>query len=331
MRPDDGSREHAARRSCVAHLRAWLAGDLLRRQRRPAAGAAPPPGTSKGEWPAYHGDYRNHHYSPLAQINADNFNTLEVAWRLKTDNFGTRPEFKLEGTPLMVGGVVYTTAGTRRAVVALDAATGELRWVHGEPEGARGAAAPRQLSGPRRRLLDRRQRGADPLRHARLPLDRARRQDRHARAVVRHRRRRRPEGGRRVRHRAADRSRQRRDRPARHARGRRRRRDRRIGVPRRAHARRRTTTPRASCRRSTCARASGSGTSTPSRGPASSATRPGKTIPGPTTATSASGIRWRSTRSSASSICRSRRRPPISTAAIGPATISSPRASSPSI
>ena len=35
----------------------------------------------------------------------------------------------------MVGGVVYTTAGTRRAVVALDAATGELRWVHGEPEG----------------------------------------------------------------------------------------------------------------------------------------------------------------------------------------------------
>src|SRR5262245_51839408 len=47
----------------------------------------------------------------------------------------------------MVGGVLYTTAGTRRAVVALDAATGELLWVHGEPEGARGAAAPRQLSG----------------------------------------------------------------------------------------------------------------------------------------------------------------------------------------
>jgi len=37
--------------------------------------------------------------------------------------------------------------GTRRSVVALDAATGELLWVHGENEGARGAAAPRQLSG----------------------------------------------------------------------------------------------------------------------------------------------------------------------------------------
>ncbi len=108
---------------------------------------APVLDTSKGEWPAYHGDYRNHHYSPLAQISADNFNKLEVAWRLKTDNFGNRPEFKLEGTPLMIGGVLYTTAGTRRAVIALDAKTGEILWVHGEPEGARGAAAPRQLSG----------------------------------------------------------------------------------------------------------------------------------------------------------------------------------------
>jgi quinoprotein glucose dehydrogenase len=104
-------------------------------------------GTSSGEWPSYHGNNANQHYSPLAQIDASNFDKLEIAWRLKTDNFGTRPEYKLEGTPLMVGGVLYTTAGTRRAVVALDAATGEIRWVHGEPEGARGAAAPRQLSG----------------------------------------------------------------------------------------------------------------------------------------------------------------------------------------
>src|SRR5207237_8623357 len=53
----------------------------------------------------------------------------------------------LEGTPLMVGGVLYTTGGTGRAVVALDAATGALRWVHREDEGERGAAAPRLLSG----------------------------------------------------------------------------------------------------------------------------------------------------------------------------------------
>ena len=54
-----------------------------------------------------------------------NFNKLEVAWRFKTDNLGPRPEFNLQATPLMVNGVVYSTAGTRRAVVALDAATGE--------------------------------------------------------------------------------------------------------------------------------------------------------------------------------------------------------------
>jgi quinoprotein glucose dehydrogenase len=47
----------------------------------------------------------------------------------------------------MVKGVVYSTGGSRRAVVALDAATGELLWMHSENEGARGAAAPRQLSG----------------------------------------------------------------------------------------------------------------------------------------------------------------------------------------
>src|ERR1051325_3018967 len=99
------------------------------------------------EWPTYGGDLANSKYRPLDQINGANFNKLEVAWRFKTDSIGNRPEFKLEGTPLMVNGVVYATAGSRRAAIALDAATGELLWVHGEHEGARGAAAPRQLSG----------------------------------------------------------------------------------------------------------------------------------------------------------------------------------------
>src|SRR4029077_8259287 len=80
-------------------------------------------------------------------ITAANFNALEIAWRFKTDSLGPRPEFKLEGTPLMVNGVLYTTAGTRRAAVALDAATGDMRWRHAEYEGARAAASPRQLSG----------------------------------------------------------------------------------------------------------------------------------------------------------------------------------------
>jgi quinoprotein glucose dehydrogenase len=104
-------------------------------------------GTSNGEWPSYAGDLNNYRYSPLDQIGAANFSKLEVAWRFKTDSLGTRPEYKLEGTPIMVNGVLYATAGTRRSVIALDAATGELLWVHGEHEGPRGAAAARQLSG----------------------------------------------------------------------------------------------------------------------------------------------------------------------------------------
>jgi quinoprotein glucose dehydrogenase len=100
-----------------------------------------------GEWAYYTADQAGTKYRPLDQINAANFNKLEVAWRFKTDNLGTRPEFKLEGTPLMVNGVVYTTAGTRRAVVALDAKTGEMIWMHSLREGQRAAIAPRQLSG----------------------------------------------------------------------------------------------------------------------------------------------------------------------------------------
>jgi quinoprotein glucose dehydrogenase len=104
-------------------------------------------GAMHGEWRTYGGDLGHTRYSAVDQINASNFNRLEVAWTFKTDNLGPRPEFLFESTPLEANGVLYSTAGTRRAVVALDAATGELLWVHGETEGPRGAAAPRQLSG----------------------------------------------------------------------------------------------------------------------------------------------------------------------------------------
>ena len=104
-------------------------------------------GANKDEWRTYGGDLANRRYSSLDQINAGNFSKLEVAWRFKTDNFGPRPEFNLQGTPLMVNGVLYAPAGSRRAVVALDAATGELLWSYSLNEGKRAEAAPRRLSG----------------------------------------------------------------------------------------------------------------------------------------------------------------------------------------
>ncbi len=104
-------------------------------------------GARNGEWPTYGGDLGHTRYSPLDQINAANFSKLEIAWRFKTDNLGPRPEYQFESTPLMVKGVLYSTAGSRRSVVALDAATGEMIWMHSEREGTRGTNAPRLLSG----------------------------------------------------------------------------------------------------------------------------------------------------------------------------------------
>ena len=102
---------------------------------------------SNGEWPTYGGDLGHTRYAPHDQIDASNFNRLEIAWRFKTDSLGPNREFNFQSTPLMVDGVVYSTAGTRRAVVALDAGTGELLWIHRLDEGQRGQVAPRQLSG----------------------------------------------------------------------------------------------------------------------------------------------------------------------------------------
>lgn len=60
----------------------------------------------------YGGDLGNTRYRPFDQINASNFDQLEVAWRFKADIFGNHPEYKLEGTPLMVNGVLYATVGS---------------------------------------------------------------------------------------------------------------------------------------------------------------------------------------------------------------------------
>ena len=113
--------------------------------RLPAWAQRTPPGDT--QWHNYAGDLANTRYAPLDQVDASNFSRLEVAWRFKTDSLGPRPEYVYEGTPLVVNGRLYVTAGSRRAAVCLDAATGELIWMHSIDEGARGANAPRQYSG----------------------------------------------------------------------------------------------------------------------------------------------------------------------------------------
>lgn len=108
--------------------------------------AASKPGRNT-EWLSNRGDLGSTSYSPLDQINRDNVRSLRIAWRWKSDNFGATPEYYFRATPLMADGVLYTTAGIRRTVVAIDAATGETLWMYRLDEGARGNSAPRRSSG----------------------------------------------------------------------------------------------------------------------------------------------------------------------------------------
>ena len=134
----------AARLSPILFLLVWATMPARGQSGRPVS---PTSGTANGEWRTYGGDLASTRYSPLDQVNGDNFSKLEVAWRFKTDALGPRPEFQFQATPLMVGGRLFFTAGTRRAAVSVDAATGEMLWMHSINEGPRGEAAPRQLSG----------------------------------------------------------------------------------------------------------------------------------------------------------------------------------------
>ncbi len=101
----------------------------------------------EGEWPQHRSDQASTNYSPLSQINRDNVKQLKIVWRWKTDNFGPTPEYNYEATPLMVNGILYTTAGSRRVVAAINAMTGETLWTYRLDEGERTAYAPRQNSG----------------------------------------------------------------------------------------------------------------------------------------------------------------------------------------
>ena len=72
---------------------------------------------------------------------------LQIAWRWYGGNFGPTPEMKSETTPLMIGGVLYATAGATRNVVAIDAGSGETLWIWRPNDGERFRTAPRRTSG----------------------------------------------------------------------------------------------------------------------------------------------------------------------------------------
>ena len=84
-------------------------------------------------WPAYGGDAGGTRYSPLTQITPANVGELRVAWIFRTGELGQgvkdweRSAF--EATPILYDGTLYLTTSSTD-VVAVDAATGTLRWKH---------------------------------------------------------------------------------------------------------------------------------------------------------------------------------------------------------
>src|SRR4051812_10242139 len=103
-------------------------------------------GAKNGEWRYYGGGPGNNKDSALDQNDGKNVKELKVVWEWKSQNFGRRPDFNWEVTPLMAGGVLYFTAGTRRDTIAVDAATGETLWMYRIDEGTRGAMVARTVN-----------------------------------------------------------------------------------------------------------------------------------------------------------------------------------------
>ena len=105
------------------------------------------PGTENGEWRYLGGDAGHTRSSTLDQINASNFEDLEVDWIWKSDNFGPNLDYFSRATPIYADGLVYTVATTRRQVVAIDPDTGETIWAFREPETVRFLRSPRRSYG----------------------------------------------------------------------------------------------------------------------------------------------------------------------------------------
>ena len=94
-------------------------------------------GNPYGEWRYQSADAWGTRFSPVDQIDAENFEDLEVAWLFRGDNFGPTPEITSRSTPTYIDGILYTVVGNRRIVVAMDPANGEVLWTYREPHTTR--------------------------------------------------------------------------------------------------------------------------------------------------------------------------------------------------
>ncbi len=121
----------------VAYLQTRQGRDLAQTAAQPLAGgvtAARLLGarSEPQNWLMYWGDYQGTHYSSLAQIDAANVRQLQAVWAMPMPG-----DSVLEGTPLVVDGVMYASGGgTPATVTAIDARTGRQIWRWTRPQRA---------------------------------------------------------------------------------------------------------------------------------------------------------------------------------------------------
>ncbi len=102
-------------------------------------------GNVPGEWRYWGGDAWSTRYSPLDQINAQNFDSLEQAWQWNAGTFGADEYYRT--TPLYANGRLFTVASTRRVTTAINPENGETLWMWRLDEGIRWQKAARQFAG----------------------------------------------------------------------------------------------------------------------------------------------------------------------------------------
>jgi glucose dehydrogenase len=102
-------------------------------------------GNPVGEWRYWAADAWGTRYSALDQINARNFDSLQVAWQWSAASLGADEYYRT--TPLYANGRLFTVATTRRMPVAINPANGETLWKWSLDEGIRWQKAPRQFAG----------------------------------------------------------------------------------------------------------------------------------------------------------------------------------------
>jgi len=102
-------------------------------------------GNKPGEWRYWGADAWSSRYSALDQINAANFDSLQVAWQWNAGEYGEDEYYRT--TPLFANGRLITVATNRRKAFAIDPGTGKTIWQWSMDEGIRWQKAPRQFAG----------------------------------------------------------------------------------------------------------------------------------------------------------------------------------------